>query len=274
MALWIAKFDALPNVLKKVTCAQDIETAKKEGKHSIILNFQNTTHFGRDLDRIQFFYDLGIRIVQLTYNSRNYVGNGCTERVDEGLSNFGLKVVEKLNDLDILIDVSHTGPQTIADAIEFSKAPVVFTHSFCKALNDHDRGKTDEQFHAIAENKGFIGVVAVPHFLSHKPNATIENLVDHVAHLVDLVGVDYVGIGTDGPDAYPPQLLDLLNVEILRLGFRPEHRVDFHARLGGYHTQAEWPNITVALVKRGFSAQEVKKIIGENFLRMFRKVVG
>jgi len=142
LALWTARFDALPDVLKKATCANDIETAKKENKHAVILNFQNTTQIERDLNKIQFFYDFGVRIIQLTYNSQNHVATGCTERTDGGLSHFGLKVVEKLNELGILIDVSHTGVQSVADALEFSKAPIAFTHTFSRAISEHDRGKT------------------------------------------------------------------------------------------------------------------------------------
>jgi membrane dipeptidase len=179
-----------------------------------------------------------------------------------------------MNELGILIDVSHTGGQTVADALDISKDPIAFTHTCCRAVYKHDRGKTDEQLQAIVEKGGYIGIVNVPFFITHDPNPTLNHMIDHIDHLVDLVGVDYVGIGTDWPTTAPKQYKDLFNEEVRKIGFRPEHRVDAHAVTEGFERQDKWSNITEALVGRGYSDQEVKKIIGGNFLRLFRKVVG
>lgn len=267
-------FDNVPDFVK-VTKADDIIRAKRDGKFGTILNFQNSEHFEKDLDNVEVFYGLGIRVVQLTYNSRNYVGDGCTERTDAGLSEFGVQLVEKMNAIGMLIDLSHCGYSTAADAIQHSADPVSFTHTFSWSLHRHDRGKKDEQLKAVAEKGGYIGVVIVPAFLTERPRATLEDFLDHIDHLTELVGVDHVGVGTDWNGAIPHKgLADKLNEEMKTLGFRPEHRIDWNTTTEGFEDYGLWPNITVGLVSRGYSDDEVQKIIGENFLRLFENVVG
>jgi microsomal dipeptidase-like Zn-dependent dipeptidase len=134
----ISLFDLLPQVFRKVTKADDIRKAKDQQRLGVIMNFQNTEQFGRDLENLSIFKQYGVRVVQLTYNIRNIVGSGCTERADAGLSSYGLDVVEALNRLHMLIDLSHCGYRTTADAIECSKDAVAFTHTFAKHLCHHD----------------------------------------------------------------------------------------------------------------------------------------
>ncbi len=234
--------------------------------------------FGKDLNNIDLFRELGLRIVQLTYNTRNWVGNGCTERVDDGLSYFGLQVVERLNQLHMLVDLSHCGYKTAMDAIENSKDPVVFTHTFARKLSNHDRGKTDEQIKALAEKGGYIGVMLVPHFITSDPNPNLEHFFRHIDYIADLVGVDHLAIGTD---LYPPahqglvEALDRSN-SYMSIGFRPEHRAgESRSRMiENFKDWSDWPNITSGLLSRGYSNDDVKKILGGNFLRVFEKVVG
>jgi len=266
--------DAFPEDLVKVTRAEDIRRAHRENKRGIILNFQNTTHFGLALKRLELFYRLGIRIVQLTYNMRNFVGDGCTERTDAGLSHFGLELVRRLNDMGVLIDLSHCGTQTAWDAIRTSRQPVAFTHTFCKALSGHDRGKTDDLLKAVADTGGYVGILVVPFFIAGGPEVSLATFADHVAHAVEVCGIDHVGVGTDWGAVLPPEVADKLNQEMGAIGFRPEHRVDWNAKLPDYQSWEDWPNITRRLVERGFSDEEVQKILGLNFLRVFEQVVG
>jgi microsomal dipeptidase-like Zn-dependent dipeptidase len=201
------KMDILSDVIIPVTRIEDVKRAKTEGKHGLIWNTQDPMFFfkgvdlDQDLDKLDMFYRLGLREVQLTYNFGNLLGSGCTERCDFGLTNFGVKVVERLNDLGIMINTSHCGRQTTLDACEVSKEPVVANHTGCKKIYDHSRCKTDEEIHAIAESGGYVGILRGPHFIGWM--ATLKDLLDHIDHIVELVGVDFVGIGTDNGWAAP-----------------------------------------------------------------------
>jgi membrane dipeptidase len=240
----------------------------------VIVNFQNTTHFGADLSKLEEFHDLGVRIIQLTYNAQNLVGRGCTERNPGGLSNFGIEVVRRMNELGILVDVSHCAEPTSLDAVDASDRPIAITHGFAKALNEHDRGASDELIRAIGGNGGYVGIVLVPFFLTTDPVATLEHFVRHVDHVAGLIGAGHVGIGTDWAPPVPPRLQQMLTTEVERIGFRPEHRVDWSATIEGLDAWEDWPNITRALLTHGYSDDEVRGLLGANFLRLFRDVVG
>jgi membrane dipeptidase len=267
------RFDATDRLVK-VTRAADIERAKANGQYGIILNFQNTTHFGQDLAALDLFYDFGVRVIQLTYNMRNFVGDGCTERTDGGLSNFGLQVIRRMNERGILIDLSHCGLRTTMEAIHASTRPVAITHSFSRELSPHDRGKTAEVMRALADRDGYFGVLIVPFFITPEPTATLTDFVEHVDRAVQVMGIDHVGIGTDWGAVFPTPLEAMLDAEMARFGFRPEHRASWGARVEGYQSWRDWPNITRALVARGYSDNELVKLLGANFLRIFRDVVG
>ncbi len=266
--------DALQDHLVRVTRAQDVRRAKQDGKHGVLLNFQNTTHFGLEWDRLDLFYDLGIRVIQLTYNTRNFVGDGCTERTDAGLSHFGIELVGRLNEMGVLIDLSHCGHQTAWDALRASKQPVACTHTFCLAVSQHDRAKRDDLLRAVADTGGYVGILVVPFFISDRADVTLETAVRHLEHAAEICGIDHVGVGTDWGTMYPRELADKLNQEMNVIGFRPEHRVDWNAHMPDFRTWEDWPNITRRLVQRGFSDEDIQKILGLNFLRVFERVAG
>jgi membrane dipeptidase len=262
----------------------DIERAYTEGKHGVVIDFQNTLPLADDLDRLQMFHSLGLRMVQLTYNLQNLAGDGCTDLNNGGLTYFGREIVRRLNDLDILVDVSHCSEQVGWDAMEISTSPVVVSHSTSGALASHDRAKSDELARAVAERGGYFGVVTLPGFLRATPGATVHDVVRHIEHLVDVCGIDHVGIGTDkagpGPSTgslveYPDSMPRLLPGEFDWMGFRnEEHRLTPEFAMDGFNTFRDWPNITVALAEAGFNEEELRKILGLNFLRVFRDVVG
>ena len=269
----------------KATCADHIVTAKREGKHAIIWNFQDSIAIDGprvlvedNLALLETYYNVGIRMMQLTYNLRNLVGDGCTERYQSGLSEFGVKVVEKMNELGMIVDTGHCGYKTTLDAVELSKVPVVASHTSCRSVYDHPRGKTDEELKAIAEKGGFIGVYTHPAFIAKGGRGTIKDFLDHVDYLVKLVGVDHVGIGTDCWDItnIPDELIDSMDKEVGRFwtGFKKEHEISrwLHPPKTGPMAWSNWPSLTVGLISRGYSDKEIKKIIGENFLNIFRRV--
>jgi len=264
--------------------ALDIELAYNNGVNGLIMDFQDTLPFGTDLDRIDVFHNLGIRQVQLTYNLRNLVGDGCTEANPSGISYFGRTVVERLNELNIIVDVSHCSEPVGWDAIEISSSPVIISHSTSKAIAFHDRAKSDELARAIAEQGGFFGVAVVPGFLQDESYvATLDQFVDHVVHLVDVMGIEHVGVGNDkcgtGPQTgtlieFPEEMpIDRFG-DFDWIGFREEHRVHGEYRMEDYQTVRDWPNITVKLAERGFNESEIRKLLGLNYLRVFREIVG
>ena len=276
--------DALGGALQIARRSGDIERIHRDGAHGIVIDFQNTTPFGDDLSRVDYFYNLGLRMVQLTYNLRNLVGDGCTEAHQGGLSYFGREMVQRLNEARILVDVSHCSEQVGWDAMKISTAPIVVSHSASKAVCYHDRGKTDELAKAVADHGGYFGVVIVPGFIAESPEATLDDFARHIEHLVDVMGIDHVGIGTDktgpGPGTesivqYPDSMPRHRPGSFDWAGFRlKEHRLTPEYHLNGYRDFGDWPNLTVELAQRGFNEEELRKVLGLNFLRVFREVVG
>ena len=273
--------------------AAAIEQAHREGRHVVIYNLQNPEPIGEGFDHLDILYNLGVRIVQVAYNLRNRFADGCVERCDGGLSRLGETLVDRLNRQRILIDLSHCSDRTAMDVIASSSAPVAFTHTSARTLSRHARGKTDAAIRAIAERGGYIGVLIVPFFLlppegdgrATPPDlpagwATLDTVVDHVLHIQNLVGSDCVGIGTDWGKPYYTALQwsgDMVKEKTSSfdwVGWQPEHRFDPNMQMHGLETWDLWPNLTAAMLRRGIPEATVAKIIGGNFLRLFRDVCG
>ena len=283
----ISIINAIPEKLMLVTTADHIIEAHETGKYGIIFDFQDTTPFGTDLNNVDFFYNLGLRVVQLTYNLRNLVGDGCTEIHKSGLSYFGKELVSKLNDMKMLVDVSHCSEQVGWDSMESSNAPVVITHSSSAVVCKHDRGKSDKLAKAIADNGGVFGVVIIPVFIQDEtPNATLDHWALHVEHLVNVMGIDHVCVGTDkmgpgpGTDSlfeYPTEMPETKIGAFNWSGFREEHRVSpkyADWKIEGYNDFGDWPNLTIKLAERGFNEEEIRKLLGLNYLRVYKDVIG
>jgi membrane dipeptidase len=176
--------------------AADLDRAKKDGKIAVILGLQNSEHF-RTVDDVKLFHQIGQRCSQLTYNSQNLIGSGATERVDGGVTDFGAEIVKAMNTVGMLVDVSHCGDRTTLDAIALSAKPIAITHSNCRALVNHPRLKTDEAIKAMAAKGGVMGVTGVRMFVSAKEPTAVPQIADHIDHVVKLVGIEHVGIGSD-----------------------------------------------------------------------------
>ncbi len=275
--------DGLRDRWTKAIHARQAREAFAEGRHAMIFSANNPpadAGFADGWDQLrwlEWFHRMGFRIMHLTYNRRNWVGDGCMEEANGGLSAFGRMVVEAMNDLGIVIDTPHTGERTTLDAAAHSRAPIAASHTVCRALRDHPRGKTDEQIRAIAEKGGFIGITCVPHFL-REGGGTIVDLLDHVEHAIKVAGIDHVGIGTDTgyvvPPPSEPQMLPL-----------PRSRQQWWSwwlpgTLGGGNDEASsgsiawvaWPYFTVGLLMRGYSEEDVAKVVGLNALTLFEEV--
>ncbi|MFB6149982.1 MAG: dipeptidase [Halobacteriales archaeon] len=252
--------------------ARTPEELRSDGVN-MLFGIQDTVAIEDDLDRLDALYDFGVRVAQLTYNSRNRVGDGCTERTDGGLSEFGLKVVERLNELGMVVDLSHCGEATTADGIEHTDVPPAFTHAFCRSRNDHPRGKRDEKIKALAEADGYMGIVAVPFFLGG--SADIEAMIDHLEHAVDILGPDRVGVGTDWgywtPDV-PEPLREGIEEMFRGLGFRGEHAVTVGDGIPPMDAYSDWSAIPEAMHDRGYTEAEIRGFCGENFAQYFETV--
>jgi membrane dipeptidase len=269
----VSSYGALPWV-RYVTTAKEIRIAKQDGAVAFYANCQPVSPPPRDLKAFDAAYAKGLRSFMLTYNRMDYIGVGCTERVDAGLSMFGVDVVEHCNDLGMIVDVSHCGHLTTMDACRVSKKPITANHTSAQSVHGHARGKKDDALRAIADTGGVIGVVAVPSFITDSSEPSIEHVLDHVDYIADLVGWQHLAIGTDWPLQAPDALLRALDVEMLQAGFREQDRLDLTQRLIGFEDCRGLPNITRGLVGRGYSDAQIRGIMGENALRVFAEVWG
>lgn len=271
------ELDTHPAVLQSVRTVADIARAKETKRVGLIAGFQDTTMLETDINRLSLFHDLGVRIIQLTYNLRNVVGDGCLEPGNAGLSSFGRQVVARMNELGILVDTSHCGRRTTLDAIATSAKPVSATHSGCAALNDVPRNKTDEQLRALAGRGGVIGIYTMP-FLRSSGQPALEDFVRHVEHALNVCGEDHVGIGTDN-SITPLDLTPQFRAE--HAGFVRERRRQGIGAPGedenvfNYVPELNSPRrmekIADALATRGHSTSRIEKVLGLNWLRLFRE---
>lgn len=244
--------------------AADIHRAKQAGKAGIILGFQNVPPLEGGLGLLEAYRRLGVRIIQLSYHFKNVCGDGCMEPTNSGLSLFGRQLIQRMNELGMVVDLAHVGEQTEREAIEASRHPVIASHSNCHARLPVPQNKTDDMLRALANKGGVIGITGFPRLL--EPDPTVDTLIDHIDYVVQLVGVDHVGIGLDFAEGWTDS---------------PFHRkklIEIDGRIydwpSGITTVLEFPNITRGLVARGYSDEEIGKILGGNFLRVFQEVVG
>ena len=273
IAAWLRRFQDYSDAVVPARTVDEILAAKREGKTGVILGWQNASPIGNDLDRLALFHALGVRIIQITYNERNLLGNGCYERTDEGLSGFGMDAVKEMNRLGILVDLSHVGDRTTLDAIEVSDQPVSFTHANARSLFNHVRNKTDDALRLLVEKGGVVGANAFPSFLPNGYDSTLEDYVDSIDDLVERVGIDHVGIGTDFTQDQPHAFFDWLFAQQGTKYRRPAVDVPdplVHPR--DMETPDKFPNIAKALLNRGYKAEDVSKILGGNWLKLFKQV--
>jgi membrane dipeptidase len=254
-----------------VQSPQDIERAKEKGMYGVILGPQNSDIVEGDIHLLPAIYKLGVRIMQLTYQTRNYVGDGCAEKTDTGLSSYGLDLIQEMNRLGIVIDLSHCGRRTTDEAIDASKKPVVFSHTHPYTLAKHQRNKTDEQIQALAEKGGIMGITEYSPIAEVKPGVrpTIVDYLDQIDYVAKLVGVEHVGIGLDIDETSTPERFAEFKREFPELC----RNYDFETRrIDGLSELTDCPQIARGLVSRGYSDDEILMILGGNFMRAFREV--
>ena len=272
VAAWKRLFAAHDDLILQVRTSEDINRAKREGKTGIILGWQNTSGIEDRIEYLSIFKELGVGIMQLTYNTQNFVGSGCYESHDSGLSDFGRDVVDEMNRLGILVDLSHVGAKTSDDAIRHSSKPVAYSHCLPSGLKKHPRNKSDEQLKFIADRGGFIGVTMFPAFLRRGTDSTVADYVEAMDYVIDLAGEECVGFGTDFTQDQDQGFFDWLTHdkgdgrELVTFGeiINPE----------GMRRIGDYPNLTDAMVRQGWPETKVRKILGENWLRVLKEVWG
>ncbi|MFQ6311164.1 dipeptidase [Lysobacter capsici] len=259
---------------------RDLERARREKKLGVVYQFQDSAPIGEKLERVDDFHRIGLRTVQLTYNVRNLVGDGCMEAGNAGISRFGHSLIERLNERRILIDLAHSGRRTAIEAIAASKAPVLISHTGCAALVERPRNKTDAELRAVADGGGVVGIYLMP-FLRESGQPMAADLIRHIEHAVKICGEDHVGIGTD----------NMLSPVELSEKYKARHREDIRdrRRLGisapgesetvylyipDLNTPRRFETLGGLLSARGHSDARIGKILGGNFARVMGQVWG
>jgi membrane dipeptidase len=266
IAAWSGFAGRNGHVFSLVGKADDLDAAKAKQKIAVIMGLQNADEFREPKD-VKAFYELGLRCAQLTYNTQNLLGSGSTERVDGGISDYGERIIKSMNEVGMLVDVSHSGDKTTLDAIELSPKPIAFTHSNCRALNNHPRLKTDEAIRKLAAKGGVMGITGVRMFVKDKEPTTVEDIVDHIDHVVKLVGIDHVGIGSDsdlmGYDHMPPD-----QYKQLKASYKASYAFRDKIDTDGFDHPRKVYDLTAALIRRGYSDSNIQAILGGNFRRL------
>jgi membrane dipeptidase len=257
--------------LMRVDSAEDLDRLKSSGKVGVILGVQNSEHFRGAAD-VDYFRGLGQRVSQLTYNARNLIGNGSTERRDEGISDFGAAIVERMNKVGMAVDVSHCGDRTTLDAFEISKKPVLITHSNCRSLAPgHPRCKTDEAIKKMASSGGVMGVTGVRMFVKNDEPTTVEHFLDHFDHVKKLVGAEHLGVGSDidldGYDDMPAE-----QNKRLRAGYKGSYGFRDKIDIEGVDHPKRIFDLTEGLIRRKYSDGEIESVLGGNFKRVLAQI--
>lgn len=269
-------FEAFPEKVLLVRNTDDIRTAKETGRLAVIHGTQGLQAIGTNVRYLWVFHTLGVRLAQLTYNEGNALGSGCMEPNDSGLTRFGQTAIDHMNRLGIVLDLSHVGRKTSLQAIEYTKAPPVFSHASVLALCEHRRNLTDEQIKAVAEKGGVIGLCPHSVFVEKARGKwpTLSDYIDHIDYVVDLVGIDHAGVGTDNFE-YETHFSRKRRLSFSRTfatfygGYEPEQK-----HVQGFGKWPEWINLTTALLERGYSEEDTKKLLGGNFMRVFQEIWG
>ena len=271
---------ANPDRLLLIRSAADILKAKREKKFGVVIGTQDTSMVGPELDRLAQLRKDGVMSVQLTYNNRNLAGDGALEPANAGLSKLGRKTIERIEAEKLLLDLSHGGQRTMAEAAAHAKRPLVNSHTGARALYDHPRNTDDATIRAVADKGGVTGVYFMP-FLAADMKPSGARLLDHIEHVARIAGEDHVGIGTDNGvlpmmlDAKTRENLRKWQMERLKAGIAaPGENPDFIPVVEAYNSVDRYRRIAVDLIKRGWTQARVEKLMGGNFLRVYREAWG
>jgi len=273
-------FDNKGKKIRIVGTLEDLADAKNAGEKSLIIAFQDPHPIENSLDKLRVLYELGLRVVQLTYNKSNYIGTGCTETIDRGLTDFGRKTVKKMNELGIVIDLSHCSKQTAIDVLEISEKPVVFSHAGVKTLTQNPRNRSDEELMLLKKNGGVIGLSSWGPLcwnIAKKTRPTLDEFIDHIDYVVNKVGIGHVGFGCDNTLDESKDLSGTTEQSLLY----PEVVAEYNEAVGidpgvrhavGFDGVWEINNVIDRLKERGYVNEDINQFLGGNFLRVMKCV--
>lgn len=278
IAGWMSRIERFPDVFTNVRTVDDLMEAKASRRLGIVFGFQDTTPFEGSLDHAGTFMDLGVKVTQLTYNVRNLVGDGCLEPANGGLTRYGTALVERMNEIGMLVDLSHCGQRTTADGLAASSVPVSITHSGCNGVARHPRSKDDAELRAMADGGGVIGIYLMP-FLTPGRVPMLADVLNHLEHAIDVCGEDHVGIGSDlsvtpidGSDEYWRRHRDFVANRIERGVAAPNEDPDILFTVEDLNDHRRMELIADGLASRGHGDARIEKVIGGNWLRLFGEV--
>lgn len=259
------------DILMQVNTVTDIKQAKKDNKTGIILGFQNAHAFEDKLGYIGLFKQVGVGIVQMAYNTQNLICTGCYEE-DKGLSDYGREVIAEMNRVGILCDLSHVGRKSARDIIEYSKQPVCYSHCLPAGLKEHPRNKSDDDLKFIADRNGFVGVTMFPPFLPKGTDSTVDDYVAAIEYIVNIVGEERVGVGTDFTQGYDRAFFDWITHD---KGYGRK-LTEFGEIINpkGMQTIGDFPNLTAAMQKAGWSDTKTERIMGQNWFNLLEEIWG
>ncbi len=280
ISYWEKQIDLHPDVLARVRGVADIDAAGRNHRTGLVYAFQDGVAFESDLARLEVFHRLGVRMIQPTYNRRNLLGDGCLEPANAGLSLAGVEAVQRMNALGILVDLSHCGRRTAADAIQASGKPVVFSHTGCAALADHPRNRTDAELRAVADKGGVAGIYFMP-YLDVGHQATAADVIRHLDHAIDVAGEDHVSIGTDGgvsaevaDDAYRKRFAEITRTRREKGIAAPGETEDGYLFASDLNTSRRFETLATLLSAKGYADARIEKLLGANLRRVFAATWG
>ncbi|WP_330115527.1 dipeptidase [Pseudomonas sp. JS3066] len=272
---WNRRFEAFPELIRPVRQASDIRLAHQEGRVGIFFGFQNCSPIEDDIDLVEIFRQLGVFIMQLTYNNQSLLASGCYEREDNGISRFGRQVIEEMNRVGMIIDMSHSAERSTLEAIELSTRPVIISHANPTSFHAAKRNKSDAVLRGIAESGGLLGFSTYPFHLRGGSACRLEDFCDMVARTADLMGVEHIGIGTDLCQQQPLQVLEWMRngrwSKAKDYGEGSADNADWPAPLQWFRDSRDFSVIARGLRERGFVEDEVRKIMGMNWLDLLER---
>jgi membrane dipeptidase len=275
---WVQQLiEVHPGYFMQVRVAGDMQRAKAEGKMGIILSFESADMLEGKVERLELFRNLGVRVMQLSYNRKSPFAAGVMEPNGGGLTPLGHDAVKKMNELGIAVDLSHANAQTTTDAMAASSKPVIMSHAGCAAIHPHPRNKTDEQLRALADKGGVMGIYDLPYLAASPKQPTVDDYMAHMEHAIKIMGEDHVGVGSDASiqpfDTSPKGMADFEKSEKMRqqsgLAAPEEDRPTY---VVGLNIPRRIEVITNELLKRGYWTSVTEKVVGANFARVLTEI--
>nr|POR07071.1 peptidase M19 [Cobetia sp. MM1IDA2H-1] len=272
---WNRRFEAWPDLIMPVHVPQDIAVAQASGRVGIILGAQNCSPIEDDIDMVEVMRDLGLMIMQLTYNNQSLLACGCYEAQDSGITRFGRQVIREMNRVGMVIDMSHSAERSTLEAIEISERPVIISHANPESFHPAKRNKSDKVLKAIAESDGLLGFSAYPFHLRNGSDCTLTEYCEMIARTADLMGIEHLGIGTDLCQNQPVSILEWMRngrwSKDMDYGEGSASNADWPRPLSWLRDSRDFPNLIAGLRKVGMSEDEVAGIMGKNWVALLER---